>query len=262
MQSLSILTSAYNAEKYIKAFIKNLSQQTFQDFELCLEHICPTVQETKKIKKSKLDENKLSYVEQNKKISLPAAWNNMIDRSKGKYLCIWNIDDLRTTNSLGLMVKELEDDKNIGFVYGNYFIVDKYKKKKGAYINEEGREEELKTGMILGPFFMFRRSVLESIGKFDEQLISGADYDFAMRLARKFNGKHLNSNLGYYLNTGDGLSTKENSRQEIERTAVELRYGIKVLNENLVDEATITYDLENIITDGKKLNIKSYSFKE
>ena len=29
---------------------------------------------------------------------------------------------------------------------------------------------------------MFRRSVLESIGKFDEQLISGADYDFAMRL--------------------------------------------------------------------------------
>ena len=105
-------------------------------------------------------------------------------------------------------------------------------------------------------------SVLESIGKFDEQLISGADYDFAMRLARKFNGKHLNSNLGYYLNTGDGLSTKENSRQEIERTAIEIRYGIKVLNKDLVDEATTTYDVENIITDGKKLNIKSYSFKE
>ena len=62
MQSLSILTSAYNADKYIKTFIKNLSQQKYQDFELCLEHICPTVQEIKKIKKSKLDENKLSYV--------------------------------------------------------------------------------------------------------------------------------------------------------------------------------------------------------
>ena len=39
------------------------------------------------------------------------------------------------------------------------------------------------------------------------------------------------------------------------------KYGFDE-NENLVDEATITYDLENIITDGKKLNIKSYSFKE
>jgi len=34
--------------------------------------------------------------------------------------------------------------------------------------------------MILGPFFMFRKSIIEKSGVFDEQLIQGADYDLIM----------------------------------------------------------------------------------
>ena len=107
------------------------------------------------------------------------------------------------------MVKIFDTKPEIDFVYGNYKIVDKYKSKKGNYINEINREGELTYSMILGPFFMFRRDVLDVIGKFDEQFISGADYDFAMRLGRHCKGYHLNSNLGYFLNLGKGLSTKE-----------------------------------------------------
>ena len=82
--------------------------------------------------------------------------------------------------------------------------------KKGNYINESGRESELQKAMILGPFFMFKRSILEKIGYFDEQLLSGTDFDFAMRLGRYAQGKHIDYNLGYYLNDRSGLSTKKN----------------------------------------------------
>ena len=258
MERLSILTSSYNSKKYLKEFMKNVSKQTYQDYSLCFEHICPTNSEKKIIQNSKFDKNKLIYSEQEKKITLSATWNNLINKSNSKYLCIWNTDDLRTKDSLEKMINLLEANPNIDFVYGNYFIVDRFKKKTGNYINEKGREAELKSSMILGPFFMFKRDVLESIGKFDEQLISGADYDFAMRLARKHKGKHLNSNLGYYLNTGEGLSTNKNTLQEIERTLVEMRYNIDIINKEFIDTVKKDYDLRSILVDGRKLKLKNF----
>ena len=119
------------------------------------------------------------------------------------------MDDIRTPESLKKMVKVFDENSKVDFVYGNYTISNKFKQKKGNYINESGRESELQKAMILGPFFMFKRSILEQIGYFDEQLLSGTDYDFAMRLGRYGQGKHIDYNLGYYLNDRSGLSTKK-----------------------------------------------------
>ena len=110
--------------------------------------------------------------------------------------------------------------------------------------------------MILGPFFMFRKSALKKSGVFDEQLMSGADYDLALRLAFNGKGLHIQSNLGYYLNDGQGLSTGSR-KQPIERTVIELRYGVRVLEPHLVPE-TRDYDVENIIIDDKKIPAKTF----
>ena len=136
-------------------------------------------------------------------------------------------------------------------IFGNdliitFWSISNFKSRKGKYVDQSGRENELKKSMILGPFFMFRRKVLNSVGKFDEKLLSGADFDFAMRLARNCKGYHVNSNLGYYLDEGKGLSTNSSSLQELERTVVELRYGLNVLDNNLIDNAISNYQIDKI----------------
>ena len=75
------------------------------------------------------------------------------------------------------MAKTLDDNPDVNFVYGNYHIVPEFGLTNGHYVDETGKEEYLKVGMILGPFFMFRKSALKKSGVFDEQLMSGADYD-------------------------------------------------------------------------------------
>ena len=152
------------------------------------------------------------------------------------------------------MAKALDDNPDVDFVYGNYFIVPEFGATKGQFVDESGRENELKTGMILGPYFMFRKSILKKSGVFDEQLVQGADYDLALRLAFNGKGLHLPVNLGYYLNEGLGQSTKPNSKQPLERTVIELRYNIKVLEPNLVPQ-TRAYDVQNIIVDEKKIPV-------
>ena len=261
MTKLAVLGSYYKSEDYLKTYLKSARKQAFKDFEIFLEVIDPKSKKEEiyieKItsKNSKLNINKKIYYEH---YLLPTTWNISIDRSESELICLWNLDDLRTPDSLSDMVKIFDTKPEIDFVYGNYKIVDKYKSKKGNYINEINREGELTYSMILGPFFMFRRNVLDVIGKFDEQFISGADFDFAMRLGRHCKGYHLNSNLGYFLNLGKGLSTKRNSLQEIERTAIEIRYGLNVINQQLIEKAQNKYDVNYLYFDGKKHNIKNF----
>ena len=51
--------------------------------------------------------------------------NDCIKHSKGKFLAIWNVDDLRTSNSLELQFKALKGNNNAGFSFGSYKIVKK-----------------------------------------------------------------------------------------------------------------------------------------
>jgi hypothetical protein len=154
------------------------------------------------------------------------------------------------------MAKALDEKKDVDIVIGKYIIVNKFKSKKGNIIDESKRSHsEFLRGMLLGPFFMFRKSLLSKIGKFDEQFFSGSDYDLAMRLVRAGNYFCLDETIGYYLNEGKGLSTKPDSLQPIERTAVELRYNLPVIDKSLIDIASKSYDLENLYYDSKKVPI-------
>ena len=93
-------------------------------------------------------------------------------------------------------------------------------------------------------FFMFKKSVIEKCGTFDEQFKSGGDMDFAMRLGRKCKGVHTNKVLGVYLDEGTGLSTGS-ELQPLERTVIERRYGLNILEPRFV-EKSLSYDIENI----------------
>ena len=77
------------------------------------------------------------------------------------------------------------------------------------------------------------------------------DYDLAIRLAYNGKGMYIAHNSGYYLNEGMGLSTRPDSKQALERTVIEMRYGIPVIEPRL-ENAAREYDIKNIHIDGEK----------
>ena len=54
------------------------------------------------------------------------------------------------------------------------------------------------------------------------------------------------------------MSTKPDSKQPLERTAIELRYNVRVLDNSLVRLAKHTYDLDNIIIDEEKIPVSNF----
>ena len=256
MTKVSTITPCYNMGRYIKGFLENVSTQTHKDLEIVLDHNDPTETEVKLVEQHNDKYDNVFHIQVEGVDPIGISMNRCIENATGDYLCIWNVDDLRTPNSIEMMAKTLDDNPDVNFVYGNYHIVPTFGSTNGQYVDETGKEEYLKVGMILGPFFMFRKSALKKSGVFDEQLMSGADYDLALRLAFNGKGLHIPINLGYYLNDGQGLSTG-NRKQPIERTVIELRYGVRVLEPHLVPQ-TREYDVENIVIDDKKIPAKTF----
>ena len=256
MTKVSTITPCYNMSKYMKGFLDNLSTQTHKDLEIVLDHNDPSDEEVKLVEEYNEEYDNILHIKVEGVDPIGTSMNRCIEYATGDYLCIWNVDDLRTPDSIEVMAKALDENPDVDFVYGNYVIVPNFGGTEGQYVDETGREDELTTGMILGPYFMFRKSIIEKSGVFDEQLVQGADYDLALRLALNGKGLHLPINLGYYLNEGLGQSTKPNSKQPIERTVIELRYNIRVLEPHLVPY-TREYDVENIIVDEEKIAVSN-----
>ena len=257
MTKVSTITPCYNMSKYMKGFLDNLSTQTHKDLEIVLAHNDPSDEEIKLVEKYNQQYDNILHIKVEGVDPIGTSMNRCIEYATGDYLCIWNVDDLRTPDSIEIMAKVLDDNPDIDLVYGNYVIVSKFGDTNGQFVDVEPHIPELKEGMILGPFFMFRKSLIEKSGLFDEQLIQGPDYDLALRLVRNGKAHFMPDNLGYYLNEGLGMSTKPNSKQPIERTVIELRYNVRVLEPQLVPH-TREYDVENIIVDEEKIPVSNY----
>ena len=226
---ISTITSCFKGEKYLESFLRNVSEQTILDkIEIILVHNEPTEKEIRLVKnfQSKYPDI-INHIIVKPVEPIGKSMNICIKEAKGEHVTIWNVDDLRTPNSLEVQMKVLDENPEIGLTYGDFIMVDKIGQTTGKLINlSEFEKRKFIRGMHCGPFPMWRKEINRKIGYFDEQLIQGADFDLMVRIALYCKMKKNQGILGYYLNEKAGLSTRKGSLQPIERTVIELRYGI------------------------------------
>jgi len=223
---VSIILSIFKAERYLERYFEEaLQQKGIDNIEFSIVHNNPTRKEKEIISAYR---DKLKIVYQSVELeSIYQSWNRAIAQSSGEYLACWNVDDLRNYDSIYEMQKTLDNDESVGFTYGDIVIVNRFGKKVGRYVKTKKFTDHLgTTGAIGGPFFMWRKNLVDKIGFFDEQFKSGSDFDYTVRLSIFSRGMKTNGLIGYFLNNGSGLSTKSTELQVLERTAIQLRYGI------------------------------------
>lgn len=225
---VSIIVSCFKTDRYLEKFFYNfLSQSFFNQTEIIMHFNNPSNYEMNLANyyKKRFPDHFIILNTDNI-VSYSKSWNICIENSKSQIIAIWNIDDLRTKNSIEIQYEYLLDNKDYDLVYGNYIVVDEYNKKTGIFVSHKNTDKsELYKSFIFGPFFMFTKKIIYTIGFFDEQLKSGADYDFALRFSKNFQSLHINHLIGFYTDEKKGLSTGS-FLQPIERTLIEIRYGL------------------------------------
>jgi len=258
---ISTITSCFKGERYLESFLRNVSEQTILDkIEIVLVHNEPTKKEIRLVKnfQSKYA-GVINHIIVNPVEPIGKSMNTCIKEAKGEYVTIWNVDDLRTSNSLEMQMKILDENPEIDLTYGDFIIVDKIGKDTGKLINSpEFERRKFIRGMYCGPFPMWRKEMNRKIGYFDEQLIQGADFDLMVRIALHCKMKKNQGILGYYLNEQAGLSTRKGSLQPIERTVIELRYGIYNKIDFLYYKKALRYKIYQVFFNNQWFPINNF----
>ena len=257
---VSTITPCFNMKRYLKLFLEELPKQTiFDRLQVVLDHNEPSEEELQWVRE--FDEKHpgvIKHIIVDPVEPIGTSMNRCIREADADYVAIWNVDDLRTPDSLEKQVNILLENEEYGISHGNFVIVNQFPGNKGKFVDHSiysHTPKEFTRSMVLGPFFMWRKSLCDVAGMFDEQLKSGADFDLAIRLAIHAKVGVAHGVLGYYLDEGRGASTRGDGKQPMERTLIEQRYGIYDKLEaqwvaRLAEKPD--YKLETVFFDGKE----------
>ena len=256
---ISVLTSLYNCQRFLLGYFQHLSKiDNLHEVEVILLHNAPREEELAIIENQKpsLPPGLVKHIHINQRESLYASWNRGVELARGTYIAIWNVDDIRESDSLSVQARTLDDNPYAGMTYGDIIGVDKYGDLKGRFYfhpEYDKMKEDFVRSCYCSCFPMWRKSVHDSVGLFDEQLRVSGDFDFQIRLARQMPLVKAHKFLGYYLDSDPGKLTTANNRITVETTAVELRYGIfDKINLLFLRKALTFIDIQNLYWKKKK----------
>ena len=210
----SIVLTSYNSEKYLKNTLKSISNQRFKKFEIILvddgsnDDTLKIAKDYRNLKNFKFNIIKLKHS------GSPARSRNVgINKSKGKYICFLDADDMFLKNKL-FYLKKIIKKKNLDVAYHNVIL--KHKKQtlfcKKIDMNSSLKDLLLNGNKIVLSSSCVNRSFLvKKKIKFNEnkKLISVEDYDFWLQIA-KLKGSFLliNKTLGIYNLNDSSISKK------------------------------------------------------
>ena len=176
---ITIITVTKNSEKFIKQNIKSVQNQNYKNYE----HIIVdgnSKDNTVKILKS--FKKKIKLIKNYNDKGLYHAMNVGIKNSSGDIIGILNSDDIYFKNSLKLVNKYFNKNKNLDFLFGSVY---KHKLLHGFNPSIINWSFGFYTTHSVG-FFIKKKSQLK-VGLYNLKYKYSADYDLFIRMIKKFN---------------------------------------------------------------------------
>ena len=205
MSKVSALVSAYYAEEYIHQRLINLYGQKGVDLEIIV--VCQEgSSEYHAVKGFNLKTITTPDVP-----TIGKAWNLAIEAATGDYLTTANTDDRYLIGGLKQMVSALDEHPEIGLVFAQVDIDDGENQYPWQRINNDTGEVEdiakvLERRCIIGPMPLWRKSLHDRVGMFNELYTVACDYDMWRRMAEDgVRFYYIAESTGVYMKRMDSL---------------------------------------------------------
>lgn len=187
---ISIVVPTYNTKReFLIDMIESVVNQTYSNWELCIADGASTLEETIEILKEydeKYENIKIIYLKDNYMIS--GNTNEALKLVTGDYVGLFDHDDILTPDAIFEVVKVLNDDKTVDFIYSDE---DKTDENKSEYFDPNFKPDwspdTLRSYNYITHFTVFSKKLLDCVGNFDSQYDGAQDYDMFLRLTEKAN---------------------------------------------------------------------------
>jgi glycosyltransferase involved in cell wall biosynthesis len=258
MKKLSIITPSYKSEKYLDTFLNNMAElEGFAEFEIILILNDASEKENAAAENFKRQyPNNLRIVRVPRE-SIAASTNRGFSLAETEYITCADVDDIKTKSCYAKQLKTLDENPGVDFTYGDFIVVPAQGVTKGLRVRTVEFTRDVATrGSIVGPNHFFRKKLLDKSGSWDEQLKSGSDFDFQIRAAFNSQFKKTSGDpLLFYTRYPGSNSASSGVLQQIERTVIELRYGIYDKIDYSFLPKVLEYDVYHVYFGGQKKHI-------
>lgn len=210
---VSVLTSIYNSIDFLEDFFLDVKRQSmFCESEILILDANETDEDYQVVKKF-LHFDNIKYIKLKPKCSVYEAWNIGIKMSTSPILTNWNTDDRRSYNSLDTQVSFLENNSDVDLCYG-MLKTSKTPNEQFEYCGSdkiwpclEGTLENQIKHNSPHCLPVWRKSVHDRFGLFDESYFSASDYDMWFKIL-KGGGKlkMIEEVLGLYYENPNSIS--------------------------------------------------------
>jgi glycosyltransferase involved in cell wall biosynthesis len=222
MIKVSIVLPTYNGAKYIRQSIDSCLDQTYKNIELIIVDDGST-DETPEIIKSYNDE-RIKYTRHEKNKGLPHALNTGFANVTGEYLTWTSDDNYYHEEAIEKMLSFLKT-KNCEFVYCDYYTFEGDDPSNRNLIRLPKYVTFERINCVRA-CFLYSREIKEVIGDYDPDTELAEDYDYWIRVSKKFPMHHSDEPLYFYRVHNESLYSSRYYEVEVVKLLVRLKYNI------------------------------------
>ncbi|MFB6226496.1 MAG: glycosyltransferase family 2 protein [Candidatus Paceibacteria bacterium] len=186
---VSIIIPTYNRANFLPTTIKSAINQTYDNTEIIVVDDGSTDHTQEVVEKIQEKHPKIQYYWQENSGGAAKPKNKGIKKSKGKYIAILDSDDEYLPTKVEKQVeafkhKDIEDLMAVGCGAKEVYI-EKDEQREFIVPNYSNPLKELLKHdyMGSGSAMMYKRSLFDKVGFFDEKLKSGQDAEMRLRIA-------------------------------------------------------------------------------
>ncbi|UYZ21608.1 glycosyltransferase [Mesobacillus jeotgali] len=190
-EKVSIILPTYNRASHLKEALESLISQTYKNKEIIVVNDGST-DDTELILSEY--QHLITYISK-KNGGKSSAINLGMESATGKYIWIFDDDDIALPKKLEVQIRKFQENKSVGLIHTSTIYFQK-ENDSLAYSGvwsarniepQYALKEQIKGNRFFTPSVIVRRECYETVGKWDENLIRAQDYDMWMRICRHFN---------------------------------------------------------------------------
>ncbi len=198
MPELVVAMPAYNTGRYIREAIASVLLQREVDFELVVVDDGSS-DDTAEVVRS-FDVNKLRLLANDENAGISHCHNQVNRDSDSRFVAHVDSDDVLLPGALAKMVQCLKADAKTHYAHCNYDLIGATGellthgrlRERQRYLRTRQPDMDYKRELIMrggeaaNHLRTYRKSVFDAVGGFDENMLSGGDYDMALRVVECF----------------------------------------------------------------------------
>ncbi len=231
---ISILIPVYNINReYLSTCLDSILNQTYPNFEVCIADDCSDNPETiKTLQEYEKKDHRIKVVRREENGHISRTTNSAFSIAKGEFVGLMDDDDILTPNALYEIVKVLNQNKDLDFIYSDEDKLD----VDGNYYSPHFKPD-FSPDLLLGVnyichFEVFRRELYEKVGGEKHEFVGAQDHDLFLKMTEATDRIHHIPKVLYHwrIVPGSTSDTVENKQYAIQAGQKSIEKALKRRN--------------------------------